>query len=98
MTTTTMPFFTVDTLQFSNRLQKAGLDRKISEEIAEAIKETQMQSTEGLATKLDIISVKKDLEILDHKIESLEYKLTVKMFVMLIAAVSLVTWLDKVIN
>ncbi len=86
-----MPFFTVDTLQFSNRLQKAGLDRKIADEFAEAIKETQMQSTEGVATKVDIT-------LLRQEIENLEHKLTIKMFIMLITAVSLVTWLDKLIG
>ena len=51
--TTTM-FFTIDTLQFSKRLQKVGLSEEIADEFAEAIKDTQNQSIEGLATKNDI--------------------------------------------
>lgn len=102
MTTATMPFFTVDTLQFSNRLQKAGLERKIADEVAEAIKDTQTQTTEGLATKHDILLLKNELDafrqVTEQKFESLEHKLTIKMFMMLIAAVSLVTWLDRIIN
>ncbi len=85
-----MTFFTLDTLQFSKRLQKAGLAKEISEELAEAIKDTQTQTVEGLATK-------QDLKILEQKIDVLEHKLVTKMFLMLSAAVALITWLDKVI-
>ncbi len=93
-----MNFLTLDTLQFSKRLQKAGLDKKVSEELAEAIKETQENSTQHLATKIDMTLVRKDLTVLEQKIESLEHKLTTKIFLMLLAAVGAITWLDKVIN
>lgn len=102
MTTATMPLFTIDTLQFSKRLHKAGLEIKVAEEIAEAIKDTHTQSLEGLATKHDILLVRKDIEALDkkfeqkfesfeQKFETLEYKLTIKMFAAIIVAVSIVT-------
>lgn len=59
-----MPLITtVDTLQFSERLQKAGLERKIANELAEAINEVQGQSIENLATKQDLEILKKDLII-----------------------------------
>ncbi|MBM3579503.1 MAG: hypothetical protein FJX34_01865 [Alphaproteobacteria bacterium] len=144
--------FTIDTLQFSRRLQTAGLEAKIADEIAEVIKDTQAQSIEGLATKQDIREVKQEIKYLDQKIdaldqkfeqkfnaveqridaldqkfeqkfnaveqridaldqkfeqrftsfdqkfETLEYKLTVKIFVAMIAAVSIITWLDRVLN
>jgi hypothetical protein len=61
-------FFAVDTLQLSKRLQKAGLEQKVSEELAEVIKETHIQSLEGLATKQDIDLVRKDLKILENEI------------------------------
>ena len=54
MPATTMSFTTIDTLQFAKRMQKSSLDQKIAEELADAIKETQTQSLEGLATKQDI--------------------------------------------
>jgi len=95
MTTTTTPFFTVDTLQFSNRLQNAGLDRKIADEFAEAIKETQALSTESLATKHDLVLLKSEIKT---EIQKLEYTLTLKMFAVTITAVSVISWLDKVIN
>ncbi len=109
MATATMTFFTVDTLQFSKRLQKAGLEKKISEELAEAIKDTQTQSIEGLATKHDVALLKKDIqaldqkfgsrfELIDQKFESLENRLTIKIFFMLTAAVGIITWLDKVVK
>ncbi len=54
MNTTTMTFFTIDTLQFSKRMQKAGLQKEVAEELAEAIKETHNQSVENLASKQDL--------------------------------------------
>ena len=59
---------TIDTLQFSKRMQKAGLQKEVAEELAEAIKETQSQSIEGLATKHDLIDIRKDLELLKKDI------------------------------
>jgi len=98
MTTTTMTFFTIDTLQFSKRLQKAGLDQKIAEELSEAIKETQNQSIEGLATKHDIALLKKDIQALEQKIEAVKNDILIKMFLMQSAAIAIITWLNKVIN
>ena len=63
-----MSFFTIETLQFSKRMQKAGLDQKVSEELAEAIKETQTQSIDGLATKQDIRDVRQEVELLKKDI------------------------------
>ncbi len=78
MTAQTMRLFSIDTLQFSKRLQKAGLEKRISEELAEAIKESQNQSIEGLATKADLELVRKDIKILeqkfDGKFENIEQK------------------------
>jgi hypothetical protein len=98
MTTTTMSFFTIDTLQFSKRLQRAGLEQRIAEELAEAIKDTQNQAIEGLATKNDILLVRKDLEVVEQKIEASKHEILTKMFLMLTAAVGVIAWLDRVIN
>lgn len=98
MTTTTMPLFSLDTLQFSKRLQNAGLKQEIAEELAEAIKDVQTQSNEGLSTKGDILLLKKDIEVVRHEIESLKHELVLKMFFMIVAAVAIITWLDKVIK
>jgi hypothetical protein len=49
-------------------MQKAGLQKEVAEELAEAIKETQSQSIEGLATKHDFIDIRKDLELLKKDI------------------------------
>jgi hypothetical protein len=67
-----MNLFAIDTLQFSKRMQKAGLKKETADELAEAIKETQSQSFENVATKQDLLglenSLKKDMQILEHNI------------------------------
>ena len=50
--TTSISF--IDTLQFSKRMQKAGLEEKVANELAEAINESQSHSVERLATKEDL--------------------------------------------
>ena len=66
--------FTIDTLQFSRRLQSAGLGAKIADEISEAIKDTQAQSLENVATKQDIREIKQDLKEIRHDLQILEQK------------------------
>ncbi len=100
MTTTTMPLYFVDTLKLSKRLEKAGLQQKVAEELSEAIKDTHTQSLEGLATKQDLknleIKLEKKIDILEQKIDTLEYKMTSKIFAMLVVAIGVITWLDKI--
>ncbi|OFW80009.1 MAG: hypothetical protein A2887_06830 [Alphaproteobacteria bacterium RIFCSPLOWO2_01_FULL_40_26] len=67
-----MPLLNIDTLAFSKRMQKAGLKPEISDELAEAIKETQSHSIENFATKQDL---DRKLGETDHKIEKSETKL-----------------------
>ncbi len=58
-----MAFITnIDTLQFSERLQKAGLERKIANELVETINEIHGQSIENLATKQDLLLTKNELK------------------------------------
>ena len=45
---------TIDTLKFSDRMQKAGLSKKAADELAEAMKEMQTNSIENLVTKQDL--------------------------------------------
>jgi hypothetical protein len=61
MNTATMNLFAIDTLQFSNRMQKAGLEKKVADELAEAIKETQSQSLENVTTKQDLKILENDI-------------------------------------
>lgn len=53
--------FTIDTLQFSKRMQKAGLQKEVADELAEAIKEVQSESINDLATKQDLKSLENDI-------------------------------------
>ncbi len=62
MNAAAMNIFTIDTLQFSKRMQKAGLQPQIADELTEALKETLTQSSEGLATKEDLTSLEYRLE------------------------------------
>jgi hypothetical protein len=67
--TASMPFITtIDTLQFSKRMQKAGLGKEVSDELAEALKDASIQSTEVVATKQDIELLRKDMQNLEQKI------------------------------
>jgi hypothetical protein len=68
MTTLSMNLTSIDTLAFSKRMQKAGLSQQTADELAEALKESQSQSIENFATKMD----------LDHKIDQSESKLEQK--------------------
>ena len=63
-----MNFINIDTLAFSKRMQKAGLEQRTADELAEAIKETHSQSIENFATKAD----------LENKINQSESKLEQK--------------------
>ncbi len=107
MTTTTMPLYFVDTLKLSKRLEKAGLQQKVAEELSEAIKDTHTQSLEGLATKQalknleiklekKIDNLEKKIDIFEQKIDTLEHKMTSKIFAMLVVAIGVITWLDKI--
>ena len=62
-TSSTMPFYIIDTLQFSKRMQKAGLQEEIADELAEAIKETQTQSLDDLVIKRDLKDLESKLDI-----------------------------------
>lgn len=49
---------TIDTLQFSKRMQKAGFEKRAADELAEAFKEAQGQFLENIATKQDITNLR----------------------------------------
>ena len=63
-----MNITTIDTLAFSKRMQKVGLEPRVADELADALKETHSQSIENFPTKKD----------LDNKINYTESKLELK--------------------
>jgi hypothetical protein len=73
-----MTVMIIDTLQFSKRMQNVGLNQKIAEELAEAIKDSTSISTDNLATKQDLQVVKNDVEIINKDIKSVEERLSLK--------------------
>lgn len=87
---------TFDTLMYAKKLREAGFNEKQAEIQAEALKEI---IQDNLATKKDIHELKKDIQELrvgfEHKLKELEYKLTIKMGMMLVVAVSLLTAIIK---
>jgi hypothetical protein len=86
-TTATMKLFSIDTLQFSNRMQKAGLKKETADELAEAIKETQSQSLENVATKQDIQILESDILL---KVGKMIYISTVLIITMIGIAVAII--------
>ncbi|MES2960977.1 MAG: hypothetical protein V4694_01175 [Pseudomonadota bacterium] len=46
----------IDTLEFSRDLEKAGMQKKVAETLAEKIKDAQLNSSQKLVTKSDIKS------------------------------------------
>jgi len=58
-----MSTVTIDTLQFSRRMQKAGLQKEVADELAEALKDVQLESTSTIVTKQDLELAKKDIII-----------------------------------
>ena len=55
--------FIIDTLEFSKDLEKAGMQRKIAETLAEKIKEAQIKSSVELSTKADIVMLRQEIKI-----------------------------------
>lgn len=81
-------YATIDTLQITKRLQKKGLKTEAAEEIAEILKERESEAIKDLVTKTD----------LRNEIRLLEQRITIKMGTMIIAAIAIITWLDKIIQ
>ncbi len=82
-----MNLTTIDTLAFSKRMQKAGLEHKIADELAKALKETQSQSIENFVTKKDLENnishseskLEKRIDRLELKMEEVKNELTFKL-------------------
>lgn len=60
---TTVPMFTIDTLLFSRKLEKAGLKKEVAETLVEELKEIQSRSSESTATKGDIAMLRSEIKI-----------------------------------
>ena len=54
--------YNIDTLQFSRRMQKAGLKQEVADELAEALKEAGDKSIENLVTKDDLKIFKSEIK------------------------------------
>lgn len=95
MTDTSMPqglFFTIDTLQFAKKLQKVGMPQEIAEELTEVLKETHTQHLDDLATKHDLLDVKKELK---NEMELLKKDLIIKLVSLMALGIGLIGLLIK---
>ncbi len=96
-------FSFIDTLHFSKRMQKAGMQQDIAEELAEAIRESQFKSAETFATKDDMRllrnDLKNDIDILekdiDAKLETLKRDLLIKLGTIMVVGTSILGCLIK---
>lgn len=59
----------IDTLKVSKRLEEAGIQKKAADELVEVMKEIQEDSKSELATKQDVTEVKRDIKILENKMD-----------------------------
>jgi hypothetical protein len=77
MTTATLTF---DTLQFVQRLKKAGIKENEAEAIAEAVRDVQNNAIEDMVTRRDLgeLATKHDIDKLDIKIIDTKSSLELK--------------------
>ena len=76
---------TFDTLKATKRLMAAGFDSTQAEAQAETIREA---LAEGVATRADLADVKADIARLEGKIDSLDARLTARMYGLAVAIVA----------
>lgn len=90
---------TVDTLQFSKRMQKAGFEQKAADELAEAIKEIQTTSSNEVATKHDLLIVKNELKaeinLVRAEIKNAMLTTIISIGGIVVTAIGFVSWLFK---
>ncbi len=106
---TAMNAIAFDTLKFAKRLKEAGFTEQQAEALASAEAEFIEQN---LATKRDILEVKRDIKELEVKLEvkieqirsdlardmkDLEYRMTIKLGAMLVVAVGAMATLAKLL-
>lgn len=77
-----------DTLQYAKKLKEAGVPEKQAEVQAEALVEI---IEDKLATKQDIVMLQKDLK-------ELEYRLIIKMGAMLVASITILGAMIKILK
>ena len=85
-----MSTVTFDTHDFVRRLIEAGLDSRQAEAVVRVVVEAQTE----LATKRDLAELETRLS---NRIETLEYRMTIKLGGLMIAAVGIVATLVKLL-
>jgi len=80
--------FVIDTLEFSRGLEKAGMQKKIAETLAEQIKGAQIKASDDVATKNDIRTA---IELLRQEIKS-------AMLTTIISVGTIVALVEKLFN
>lgn len=88
---TAIHMFSIDTLAFSRRLEKAGMKKETAEALAEEIKEIQIQSSEALATKVDISRLENEIKLIKKEIQN-------AMLTTIISLGAIMAFIEKFIN
>jgi hypothetical protein len=85
---TTDSMFTIDTLLFSKKLEKAGMKKETAEVLAEEIKEIQSRSSGAMATKGDLA----------HLESSMRHEIKIAMLTTIISLGAIMALIEKFIN
>ncbi len=85
---TAITMFTIDTLTFVKKLEKSGMKKEIAETLAEEFKDAQIKSSEILATKTDISSLRNELKS----------EIKIAMLTTIISLGAIMAFIEKFIN
>ena len=80
--------FIIDTLEFSRDLERAGMQKKIADTLAEKIKEVQTKSSTEIATKDDVATA----------IVMLKQEIKISMLTTIISLGAIMTLIEKFVN
>lgn len=90
-----MATITFDTHKFVRTLKESGVPENQAEAISEAFKEAQGEAE--LATKADIVSVRRDIDDVRRDMREMEQRLIIKMGALIAFAIGIVAALVKLL-
>ena len=82
----------IDTLKLAEDLKEGGFNEKQTATLVDLGRDLSNQALEKVATKDDLGALE---ERMDHKFESLEQRMTIKLGAMIVVAVGLIVMIDR---
>ena len=82
----------IDTLKLAEDLKEGGFNEKQTATLVDLGRDLSNQTLEKVATKDDLGALE---ERIDHKFESLEQRMTIKLGAMIVVAVGLIVMIDR---